>query len=312
MNTKFSIHTDASLTLHDTGPGHPERPARWTSIHDALKSADFASRLTWASAPPATDEAILTCHTPGHLARVRKAAGGQGRLDADTAYSPQTVRAALLAAGNALQAAEACLRTSPELAGAFALVRPPGHHATPDKAMGFCFFNNAALAARHAQGLGARKVLIVDWDVHHGNGTQDIFYDDPTVFYYSLHLHPHYPGTGLAHETGKGKGVGTTLNRPLPRGFTAAQYRQLFTIDIETIHSQFKPDFAILSCGLDSHRLDPLGGLELEELDFGHLTRIVLERLPRGRVMSVLEGGYNLEVIGPSAVSHVRAFLELP
>jgi len=312
MSTRLSIFTDPVFCLHDPGPGHPECPARWHTIREALERADFGSRIDWKSAPAASEEAILSCHSARHLRCVQETAGKRGRLDEDTPYSPESARAAHLAAGCALAAAEACVSGAPGLAGTFALVRPPGHHATREKAMGFCFFNNAAIAARRAQAMGMNKVLIVDWDVHHGNGTQDIFYEDPTVFYYSLHLHPHYPGTGLTHEQGEGAGAGTTLNRPLPFGFPASRYRELFEQDLDAITKSFRPDFAVLSCGLDSHRLDPLGGLELEVEDFGCLTGVVLERLPRGKVMSVLEGGYNLDVIGPSAASHIGAFLEAP
>ena len=175
--------------------------------------------------------------------------------------------------------------------------------------MGFCFLNNVAIAARHLQSLGCEKVLIVDWDVHHGNGTQDIFYRDPSVFFYSLHLHPHYPGTGMEWETGEGPGKGTTLNRPLPHGFPAPRYREIFERDLDSIAKSFKPGFALISCGFDSHRADPLGGLSLEEDDFAFLTRAVVSRFPKGRVVSTLEGGYNLDVLGPAAVAHVGELL---
>jgi acetoin utilization deacetylase AcuC-like enzyme len=176
--------------------------------------------------------------------------------------------------------------------------------------MGFCFLNNVAIAARHLQTLGCGRVLIVDWDVHHGNGTQDIFYADPTVFYYSLHLHPHYPGTGLERERGAGTGAGTTLNRPLPRGFPRERYLELFERDLDDIMRGFAPDFALVSCGFDSHRLDPLGGLTLEDEDFARLTRAIRSRLPPGRVASALEGGYNLDALGGAACAHVRALAE--
>jgi acetoin utilization deacetylase AcuC-like enzyme len=174
--------------------------------------------------------------------------------------------------------------------------------------MGFCLFNNVAVGALHARAEHAlERVAVVDFDVHHGNGTQDLFYEDPTVFYYSLHLHPHYPGTGMEDERGAGRGAGTTLNRPLPFGFAAEAYLDLFTHDIDRIAAEFRPDLAIASAGFDSHLRDPLGGLSLEDEDFGRLTRILVERLPRGRVVSTLEGGYNLDALGPSVCSHLRA-----
>ncbi len=309
MISKVAIYTDDIFLAHDTGPRHPERPQRLIAIRQALECQDFAGRLVWRTASPATDSLILTCHGEAHLERVVAARGQSGRLDADTVHSPESIRAAYLAVGCAAQAVEDCLEAKDGVSSAFVLARPPGHHATRDQAMGFCFLNNAAIAARRAQQLGAKRVLVIDWDVHHGNGTQDIFYEDPTVFYYSLHLHPHYPGTGMSHETGEGAGVGTTLNRPLPHGFEAESYVRLFEEDLRSIVKGFRPDFAVISAGFDSHRLDPLGGLELDDEDFGRLTRAVLGKFAPRRVVSVLEGGYNLEALGPATACHVRALL---
>jgi acetoin utilization deacetylase AcuC-like enzyme len=197
---------------------------------------------------------------------------------------------------------------------AFALVRPPGHHACPERAMGFCMINNVAVAARYARSLGIERVLIVDFDVHHGNGTQDIFYADGSVFFYSLHAHPHYPGTGMAHETGSGEGTGTTLNRPLKHHFPADDYRELFFQDIDDIVKRFEPELAIISAGFDSHRKDPLGALSLESPDFWTLTDAVCERMPTGRVVASLEGGYNLVELGGAVRHHARALfgMEMP
>jgi acetoin utilization deacetylase AcuC-like enzyme len=304
----IAVFTDPLLLRHETGL-HPERPERLEAIERSLRAA-FGDRIEWRTAAPATDEAILRCHGPEHLARIEAIASRSGALDPDTRYSPETRNAARLAAGLVVAAAEERYRGTPEGPAAFALVRPPGHHATPSRAMGFCFLNNVAIAARHVQSLGCERVLIIDWDVHHGNGTQDIFYEDPTVFYYSLHLHPHYPGTGLPAERGRGAGEGTTLNRPLPHGFPAARFRELFERDIDEITARFAPQLAIVSCGFDSHRLDPLGGLCLDDEDFAALTRVVRSRLPPGRVVSALEGGYNLEAIGAAACAHVSALGE--
>ncbi len=176
--------------------------------------------------------------------------------------------------------------------------------------MGFCLYNNVAIATRHLQSLGCGRVLIVDWDVHHGNGTQEIFYEDPTVAYYSLHQHPFYPGTGLEHETGAGAGRGSTLNRPLPPAFPVERFREIFTHDIAALQRDFSPEFVVLSCGFDAHRDDPLGGQLLDDADFAHLTEVLVETVPRGRLLSILEGGYNLQALGGVTVAHVGALLK--
>ena len=305
---KVSIYTDELFLKHDTGP-HPECPERIKNMEKSLRTSSLRELLEWRSGKPATDKELLRCHTTAHVARVDSAAGRRGAFDQDTVYSADTSAAARLAVGVVKGAAERLYTGADSGVSAFCLVRPPGHHATSDRAMGFCFFNNVAVAARHLQALGCKRVLIIDWDVHHGNGTQDIFYDDPTVFYYSLHAHPHYPGTGLGQETGSGDGQGTTLNRPLPHGFPAAQFRSVFEQDLKKIWSDFVPDFTILSCGFDSHCRDPLGALMLEREDFEKLTRLVIGVAPRGRVLSVLEGGYNLDTLGSLAVGHVEAMV---
>jgi len=300
-----AIVTDPVFAEHDTG-SHPERSGRLGAVRSALESdGELAGRLAWHRPEPASREAILACHTPEHLRAMEALAGREGAVDADTIYSPSTWEAARRGAGAAMRAVDLVLDGL--ASAAFGLVRPPGHHATPSRAMGFCFLNNAAIAARHARRRGRERVLVIDWDVHHGNGTQDIFYEDPTVVYYSLHLHPHYPGTGAAGETGAGPGRGATLNRPLPHGYPAKEYLKLFERDLDEIREGFRPDFAVISAGFDSHRDDPLGGLCLLEEDFGALTRLVLDRLPPGSVVSLLEGGYNLRALGGSARCHVRA-----
>ena len=303
-----AIVTDARCRDHATGR-HPECPERLTAIEDALRSdAALAAKLRWTtSVSPVEREALLRCHDAAHVNRVLAADGKEGAFDADTVFSPGSVEAARVAAGAVAETAGAAYRDLAQWQSAFCLVRPPGHHATPSRAMGFCFFNNVAIAARQIQSLGCGRVLIIDWDVHHGNGTQDIFYADPSVFYYSLHLHPHYPGTGLASERGTGPGEGFTLNRPLGHGTSAQRFREVFERDLATILRDFEPEFVFISCGFDSHRLDPLGGLQLEDDDFAFLTRLVRGAMPERRVVSVLEGGYNLRAIGGAACAHVAA-----
>jgi acetoin utilization deacetylase AcuC-like enzyme len=305
--TDVAIFTHEIFREHDTGC-HPECASRVDVCEKALRdSARLAGRLQWKRGSDIDDEAILRCHSSSQLENIRAIEGRRGSLDPDTVFSPASYQAARHSAGAALGAVEACLEG--HLAAAFCLVRPPGHHATPDRAMGFCFLNNVALAARRLQALGCGRVLIVDWDVHHGNGTQEIFYEDASVFYYSLHQYPHFPGTGRESERGRGEGDGSTLNRPLAAGFPAQKYRELFEADFEVILDEFGPEFVLISAGFDSHAEDPLGGFTLRESDFARLTETICSRMPRGRVASILEGGYHLEALPQSVVAHVSAYL---
>src|SRR5437867_1587105 len=254
---------------HDTGPGHPETPLRYEIIIDALK----ADSVLWNSLVEITPEQaskgiIQAAHTPHHFKQVEHAfEQGFDRLDADTVISMKSFDASLFAAGGACAGVDAVMQA--EASNAFVAVRPPGHHATSERAMGFCLFNNVAVAAKYAQNKYKEidRVAIVDWDVHHGNGTQGIFYDDPTVFFFSMHQYPWYPGTGIRGETGHGRGPGTTLNMPVKRPTVADEQKRSFEGAIEEISRKIQPDLIFISAGFDAHLTDPLGQLQLEDRD---------------------------------------------
>lgn len=295
---------------HDTGPGHPEMPERYRVVVDALK----ADERLWNSLKEITPEkasqgVVQAAHTKEHFKRVEGAfANGLDRLDSDTTISMQSFDASLFAAGGAIAAVDAVMQG--EARNAFVAVRPPGHHATAERAMGFCIFNNVAVAARYAQNRYKEidRVAVVDWDVHHGNGTQGIFYTDPTVFFFSMHQYPWYPGTGARGETGHGKGLGSTLNVPVKAFTKAKDQLSAFDAAIGEIASKMKPDMIFLSAGFDAHRTDPLGQLQLEDPDYVAMTRTMMEWADEacgGRLISCLEGGYNLETLGPTVREHV-------
>ncbi|HUU32337.1 MAG TPA: histone deacetylase, partial [Phycisphaerae bacterium] len=270
---------DDAYKLHETGEGHPESPARLDAILDGLARAGLKERLLALAPRAAGDEEILACHTESYLRTVRHdvASGAENLSTGDTAIGAASLTVALQAAGGVLEAVDAVFASRAK--NAFCVVRPPGHHATPDRGMGFCIFNNVALAARYAQRKhGIEKVLIVDWDVHHGNGTQEIFYADPSVFYFSTHQWPWYPGTGSPHETGAGKGEGTTLNCPFPAGAGRKEIvEQAFRGKLLPAADWFKPDLVLISAGFDSRAGDPLGGFRLTDEDFADLTLLALQ-----------------------------------
>ena len=317
--TGFFLHPAAPL--HDPGWGHPEHQGRLRALASAV-SRDMLvlhEKVVQMEARSATDEELLRAHTAHHLERVRNAvdqAMEEGRsvpLDADTRVSEASWDAATGSSGAVLAAVDAV--TQGFFRNAFVATRPPGHHATSEKAMGFCLLNHVAVGSRYVldQGIGSR-VLIVDWDVHHGNGTQEIFYSDPDVFYLSLHQHPHYPGTGLAQEEGAGEGKGATLNVPLPPGTSRMEYRDRFTAALSTVRDRFSPDFIFISSGFDVLAGDPLGGQELEPEDLFDLTREVMsfgQATAGDRIVVVLEGGYAPERVGAGAVAVLRALAGL-
>ncbi len=307
------LYRDPLFLDHDTGR-HPENAQRLLAINAGIDAAGLSQRCTPGTFQPLAPEAVLRAHTPTVLRTAMDLCRhGGGHLEADTPVSPRSVDVALAAAGAAVAAVDAVLGGHDTTA--LCLVRPPGHHATPMHSMGFCLFNNIALAALHAiDAHGLTRLLIVDWDVHHGNGTQDIFYEDGRVLFLSIHRYGNgfYPGSGAADETGSGPGLGCTVNVPVRYGITRGKFLEQFTAAVEAAAGHIKPELVLLSAGFDTHVLDPVGGLCLEAGDFAELTRVV-RGVARahcgGRVVSCLEGGYNLDALRDSVVTHLEELL---
>ncbi|MGB0542901.1 MAG: histone deacetylase [Longimicrobiales bacterium] len=321
MSSMTGFYLHPASPLHDTGWGHPEHQGRLRALastvgKDLLTLHGHVEQMPFGEA---SREDLERVHTSAHVDAVRlvcERAETSERiesLDPDTKVSSASWEAALGSAGTAIEAVKTVADGG--LANAFVATRPPGHHATPDRAMGFCLFNNVAVAARWLQAAGrAERILIIDWDVHHGNGTQDAFYDDGSVFFLSLHQAPHYPGTGAATETGTGGGEGTTCNVPLPAGVSAASYRGVFKEALATVTDRFAPDFVLVSAGFDCMAGDPLGGFLLEPPDLHWMTREVMETAASacdGRVVALLEGGYEPKRLGVGTVAVIRALAGL-
>jgi acetoin utilization deacetylase AcuC-like enzyme len=290
---------------HDPGPGHPEQIARFDAALRGLPSpAEPSSRA-------ATPDELALCHTSGYIQTAAHdvIAGYDSLSTGDTSISPGSFRAAIYGAGTVLTAVDAV--AAGEASNAFCIVRPPGHHATADVGMGFCLFNNVAVSARYAQRkYGVSRVLIADWDVHHGNGTQDIFYSDPSVLFFSTHQSPWYPGTGAANETGEGAAEGTTINCPFPAGAGRGQILGAFQERLLPAVKDFQPELVFISAGFDSRAGDPLGHFFLTDSDFTDLTNLMLEianQYAGGRLISVLEGGYSLDGLTAAVRAHAMA-----
>lgn len=303
------LYTHPIYLEHLTPPGHPERPDRLRAIARVLEH-DIFLPLDRVEAPAADEAVLLHAHPESYVERVREAIPEEGlaRIDADTSASPKSWQAAMAAVGAATAAVDDVF--SGRADNVFVAARPPGHHAERGRAMGFCLFNNAAIAARHAQKAhGAERVAIVDWDVHHGNGTQDIFWNDPNVLYASTHQMPLYPGTGAKDETG----AGNIVNAPLAPRASGEAFKEAFRSRILPAIDAFRPDLIIVSAGFDAHHRDPLGELELKEEDFAWATAEVMDRATRwsaGRLVSLLEGGYDLEGLALSVAAHVGRLMK--
>jgi len=304
---------DPLFEKHDTGPMHPESIKRVQSIAAKFQNDGMVERTTPLSFRPATDLELKLVHTEGYIQTAKTdIKGGASTLSTgDTEVCPDSLEVSLAAAGGVMNAVDAVF--AGEVSNAFCVVRPPGHHATPSRGMGFCIFNNIAVAARYAQlKHGIERVAIVDWDVHHGNGTQDVFYSDPSVYFFSTHQYPWYPGTGAKSETGEGKGEGTVLNAPLPAGTGMAQIQSAFVDGFLKQMQDFQPELILLSAGFDSRIGDPLGQFRLGDPDFRELTKLLLglaETSAENRLVSVLEGGYNLEGLASATAAHLDTLI---
>lgn len=311
----LTLFTDSRMIAHAPPRSHPEKPERLEAVLRHLARTGIAHTCPSGPVREATDEEILRVHTPAHLQHlVDFLGGGGGQIEADTWISPGSLLAARLAAGAGIDAVTSVVASPGRRAAC--LVRPPGHHALPDGPMGFCLLATVAIAAAHAFEVhGLDRVLVVDFDVHHGNGTQAVFESDPRLGFLSIHRHPFYPGTGLASETGTGKGLGTKRNIPVRYGTSRADYRAAFRNGLERMADRIRPELVLISAGFDAHAEDPVGDLGLEVEDFVDLTTQILEVAEthaKGRVVSVMEGGYNPSILAGCVAAHLEALRAEP
>ncbi len=302
MNKVGFVYDNVYLK-HENPPGHPERADRLKAVINELKASEVWDQLVHITPRKATFDELLYVHTEEHVEHMKRFTG---YADPDTYVSEGSLEAALFAAGGVMEAVDQC--RAGEIQYAFCAVRPPGHHAEANRAMGFCLFNNIAIAARHAQRQGYEKVFIVDFDVHHGNGTQHIFEDDPTVFYFSTHQSPHYPGTGATQEKGTGPGKGATANYPMPSGSGHKEYFQVYNDILPGLIKDFDPDIVLVSAGYDIHALDPLANITIREEGI----RAIVQGILAGKnvpTVFALEGGYSLEGLSHSILTTLRELL---
>lgn len=312
---RTGIVQDAIYMEHVMDPGHPERPERLKVIYEMLEREKRELPLINIKPRPATREEIETTHSSAYFERIASTAGKPHfRLDMDTSTSAKSFEAALLAAGGLCELIQAVWEG--DLKNGFALVRPPGHHAERDRAMGFCLFNNVAIGAQYAiKNFSLERILIVDWDVHHGNGTQNSFYEDPRVLYFSTHRYGFfYPGTGAAGESGKGKGLGFTVNVPLSTGAGDAEYGNIFEKFFKPIALEYRPQLVLVSAGFDTHYDDPLGGMEVTEKGFARMTQVLMEiaeATAQGKLVITLEGGYDVSGQGRSVKTVLKELAQV-
>ena len=304
------VATDPVFSLHTTGRGHPERPARLQAVQEGIERSGLADALLPLPGRAATAAELERVHPAAYLEALEaQSRAGGGMLDADTVVSAESWRAAITAAGTGIAAIDALSTGAAD--AAFLAVRPPGHHARPSQGMGFCLLNNVAVAAAELAARGER-VLIVDYDAHHGNGTQEIFYDDPRVLYVSFHEWPLYPGTGRHDEIGAGAGEGATVNLPLPAGATGDVYLRALDDVVAPQVDRFAPTWVLISAGFDAHRADPLTGLGLSAGDYAAISERVAEWAEPGRLISFLEGGYSLDALRDSVAASLPTLIGAP